>query len=156
VSVPRNQELLSRTRCLKRTRDKWICCSEYTNMRIKRRQAGRQAMANANGGFVRPTRYPERSAKSVLERWKRYISPRVSKFIGVESTMARESGTNIDDHYRACCVQCRVRSSIHIWFLRRPASCQRLSSRAVMMSCNRTPILPRKMICLIKYVVKLY
>lgn len=61
-----------------------------------------QAMMEINGGFNSPTQYPEHNVTSVTERWKRYISPRVSKFMGIEATSPRESGSNDEGLYRLC------------------------------------------------------
>lgn len=46
--------------------------------------------------------YPERTADSIFSRFKDTISPRVMKFIGIEETLPRQSGSCPEDHYTAC------------------------------------------------------
>jgi hypothetical protein len=46
--------------------------------------------------------YDLRNPNSVFDRFKRVISPRVAKFIGIEATTDMESGWNEENYYQAC------------------------------------------------------
>ena len=75
-------------------------------------QAGRDAMALANGGFKEPQPYPDRTPTSITGRWKKHISYRISKFMGIEDTTPRGSGTSDEDFYLTCLAHFEQRTNI--------------------------------------------
>jgi hypothetical protein len=46
--------------------------------------------------------FDKRNANSIFDRFKRHISPRVAKFVGIEATTDMESGWNDENLYQAC------------------------------------------------------
>jgi hypothetical protein len=53
-------------------------------------------------GQVIPATFNRRTNKSIYERFKNVISPRVSKFIAITEVAPRESGKNDQDFYEQC------------------------------------------------------
>jgi hypothetical protein len=51
---------------------------------------------------IGPMLYESRSASAIYSHFRDNISPRVSKFIGVEKTITIQSGSNAEDEYQQC------------------------------------------------------
>ena len=74
-----------------------------TQFRLDSRAYGSssEATREAFGGQV-PIPYLERTPISIFGRFKETIAPRVMKFLGIQDTLPKESGTNDEDFYQAC------------------------------------------------------
>jgi hypothetical protein len=61
-----------------------------------------EAVPTSTGQNQMPSTYNRRTPKSIFDRFKNVISPRVMKFIAIREVTPRESGKNDHDFYEQC------------------------------------------------------